>query len=156
MKVLILYHTKTGHTLEAANATADGIRAAGSEVDVVVVKSFDTSRISDYDALIVGSPCWSGSVPKKGGISKPVKKMLDTLEPGILKGKKCGIITVQSIAGGESTLRSIGEILIEKGCDGYKAGPVATAGVPLSLWKGPSVKTEDQEIFRKFGSEFVQ
>lgn len=57
MKVLVLYHTKTGHTLEAANATANGIRDAGSEVDVVAVKGFDASRISDYDALIVGSPC---------------------------------------------------------------------------------------------------
>jgi menaquinone-dependent protoporphyrinogen IX oxidase len=31
MKVLILYHTKTGPTLEAANATAEGIRSAGEE-----------------------------------------------------------------------------------------------------------------------------
>lgn len=156
MKTLILYHTKTGHTLEAANAAADGIRAAGSEVDVVAVKGFDTGRISDYDALIVGSPCWSGSVSKKGGISIPVKKMLDALEPGTLKGKRCGIIVVQSIGGGKNTLKSIGEILMKKGCDDYKAAPVATAGVPLSLWKGPSVKAEDQEILRKFGSEFVQ
>jgi menaquinone-dependent protoporphyrinogen IX oxidase len=40
MKVLILYFTKTGHTLEAANSVAEGIKNAGSEVDLANVKAY--------------------------------------------------------------------------------------------------------------------
>ena len=156
MKVLILYFTKTGHTLEAAEATAEGIRAAGSEVDIVNVKGFNVDKLSDYDALIVGSPCWGGSICKKGGIAGPVKKMLKALKPGTLKGKRCGGIAVHSGGGAENTVTNIGTMLMEKGCEDYRPGPVATAGVPLSLWKGPSVSSEDRELFRAFGSEFVR
>jgi menaquinone-dependent protoporphyrinogen IX oxidase len=38
MKVLILCFTKTGHTLEAANATAEGIRSVGSEADLLTAR----------------------------------------------------------------------------------------------------------------------
>lgn len=156
MKVLILYFTKTGHTLEAANATAEGIRAAGSEVDLITVKDFVGDKLPDYEALIVASPCWGGSISKKGGIPGPVKKALKGLEPGAVKGKRCGGISVHAGGGGENTVKNIGTMLMEKGCEDYRAGPVATAGVPLSLWKGPSVSSEDQERFRAFGSEFVK
>ena len=155
MKVLIIYFTKTGHTLEAAKATAEGIKTAGSEVDLVSIKEFVADDLSNYDALIVGSPCWAG-MTKKGGVSAPVKKVLRKLEPGVLNGKRCGGIAVHSGSGGENTLKNIGKFLMEKGCEDYKPGPVAVAGVPLSLWKGRSVSSEDQERFSAFGSEFVK
>ena len=156
MKVLILYYTKTGHTLEAANATAEGIRATGSEVDLVTVKDFAAHQLADYDALIIGSPCWRGAISKKGGIAGAVEKALKSLEPGILKGKRCGGISVHAAAGGENTVKNIGIRLGEKGCEDYRPGPAAAAGVALSLWKGRSVSAEDQERFRAFGSEFVK
>jgi len=155
MKVLILYFTKTGHTLEAANATADGIRAAGSEVDLVTVKDFDAAELADYDALIVGSPCWNG-VASGSGVAKPVSQALDTLAPRSLQGKRCGGISVHAFIGGENTVRTIGSILTQKGCGDYRPGPVAKAGVPVSLWKGPAVSPEDEDLFRAFGTEFVK
>lgn len=156
MKVLILYFSKTGHTLEAANAIVEGIEAAGSEAEIVNVKEFDVSSISNYEAIIVGSPCWAGSMSKKKGVSKPVKKMLNAIEPGVLAGKKCGAFAVHSGNGGGNTVANIGSILKEKGCADCKIGPVATAGSPASLWKGKPVGPEDQEILKNFGSEFVQ
>lgn len=156
MKVLILYYTKTGHTLEAASATAEGIKSAGSEVDLVNDKDFNANELSKYDALIVGSPCHGGSVSKKAGIAGPIKKALNALEAGILKGKRCGGISVNAGAGGEVTITNIGAILMEKGCEDYRTGPVARAGSPISLWKGPSVTPEDQERFKAFGAEFVK
>jgi flavodoxin len=155
MKVIILYFTKTGHTLEAAEAVAEGIRSAGSEVDIVNVKEFTNDKLKEYDALIVGSPCWAGSIIKSAGISGPVKKAITSFEAGSLKGKRCGGIAVHAGAGGENTIRNMGEILKEKGCEDYKEGPAAAAGSPLSLWKGPPLEQEDQERYRKFGAEFV-
>jgi flavodoxin len=156
MKVLILYYTKTGHTLEAANAVAEGIKGAGSEVDLADVKSFSAEKISDYDALIVGSPCWTGSMRKKEGMAFPIKDFLVALPSDVLNGKKCGGFAVHSGAGGDVTVGNIGITLREKGGENYIPGPVAKAGVPLSLWKGPSVSAEDQEIFKAYGLNFVK
>ena len=153
MKVLVLYHTKTGHTLEAANATAEGIRSAGSEVDLVTAKDFSPGQLTAYDALIVGSPCWFGSVA--GGIATPIKGALDSLAPDALQGKRCGAISVGAFAGAEGTIAAMGTVLERKGADEFRAGPTARAGVPLSLIKGPSVNARDEARFRAFGAEFV-
>jgi len=156
MKILILYYTKTGHTLEAANAVAEGIKSAGSEADLFDVKSLSAEKISDYDALIVGSPCWTGSLRKKEGLAFPLKSFLVALPPDILKGKKCGGFSVHAGAGGNVTIANTGLILKEKGCEVYIPGPVAAAGVAFSLWKGPSVSAKDLEIFKAYGSDFAQ
>ena len=156
MKVLILYYTKTGHTLEAGNAVAEGIKNKGSEANLIDVKGFSPDKLSDYDALIVGSPCWTGSMRKKEGLAFPLKKILVALPSGILKGKKCGGFSVNAGAGGDVTIANIGVILKEKGCETYIPGHVARAGSPLSLWKGASVSAEDLEIYKKYGSDFVQ
>ena len=55
MKILVLYFSKTGHTLEAANATVEGIRSAGCEADLVAVSDFRASTVTDYEGLIFGS-----------------------------------------------------------------------------------------------------
>lgn len=154
MKVLILYHTKTGHTLEAANATADGIRSAGSEADLVATESFDAAELTEYDAMVVASPCWGGSLTSSG-VAIPILRALNSMPPGVLKGKRCGGISVHSLLGAETTVRTIGDILMKKGCGDYRSGHVARAGVPFSLWKGPSIRPEDEELFASFGAKFV-
>ena len=154
MKVLILYFSKTGHTLEAATATAGGIRSAGSQVELVTVDEFRASMIADYESLIIGSPCWAGSVTSTG-VAKPVRRVLDSLPADCLTGKRCGGISVNSTTGGKTTVTHLGTLLTRKGCDDYRPGPVAKAGAPMSLWKGPSVGAEDSERFKAYGAEFV-
>jgi flavorubredoxin len=153
MKVLLLYHTKTGHTLEAANAVAEGIRSTGSEVDLVAAKEFAAGQVADYDALIVGSPCWFGSV--LGGIATPVAQALDGLAADALEGKKTGALSVGAFAGAKGTVAAMGAILQQKGCAEFVPGPTARAGVPLSVVKGPSVSAKDEDAFRDFGAQFV-
>ena len=153
MKVMIVYHTKTGHTLEAANAVAEGIRSAGSEVDLVAAKEFAAGQVASYDALLVGSPCWFGSVV--GGIATPVSKALESLDAGALQGKKCAAISVGSFGGAKGTVAAMGAILQQKGCAEFVPGPTAFAGVPLSVVKGPSVRAKDEDRFRAFGAQFV-
>ena len=155
MKVLILYYSKSGHTLEAANATAEGIRSAGSEADIVAVTDFDASLIAKYDGLIVGSPCWAGSVTG-AGIANPIKQAIKPLAIDALEQRRCGGISVYAITGGNNTVRAIGKQLIKKGCSNYMPGPSAKAGVPLSTVKGPSVTTKDEEIFKAYGAKFVK
>jgi multimeric flavodoxin WrbA len=154
MKVLVLYFTKTGHTLEAANATAEGIRAAGSEADLVTAQAFDPAQLAGYDALIVASPCWAGSVGRPM-LAKPIERALAALATDALRDKRCGGISVHSGVGGENTVQLIGEMLAQKGCTDFRPGPAARAGAPFSLWKGPSVSPQDEARFKAYGTAFV-
>ena len=154
MRILILYFSKTGHTLEAVNATAEGIRSAGSEADLVIAGDFRASMITEYDGLIVGSPCWAGSVTSSG-VAKPILRAVGSLSPDCLKDKRCGGISVYSIKGGQTTVAHLGILLSRKGCEDYRPGPAAKAGRPLSLWKGPSVGDQDEARFKAYGAEFV-
>jgi flavodoxin len=154
MKIMILYFSKTGHTLEAANATAEGLRSAGAEVDLVALSDFAPEAIAQYDGLIVGSPCWAGSLPKSG-VAKPLRKVLESLPANCLKGKRCGGISVHASKGGATTVGTLGRLTSQKVCEDYRPGPVAKGGSAMSLWKGPSVNTDDQERFKTFGEGFV-
>jgi flavodoxin len=153
MKVLILYFTRTGHTLEAVSAIAKGIYSAGSQADLIEVRDFSAAKLANYDALIVGSPCWGGSLG--AGVAKPIVKALNSLKPEALQGKKCSGISVYAWKGANNTVKDLGKILRQKGCQDYIPGPITRAGVPFSLWKGPAVSPEDEEHFRAFGVDFV-
>lgn len=154
MNVLILYYSKTGHTLEAANATAEGTRQAGAEATILPLADFKPDFIAQYDAIILGSPCWAGSV-SKSGVAKPLRKVLEAFPTDCLKDKRCGGISVHASKGGETTVKTLGRLASEKGCEDYRPGPVAKAGSPMSLWKGRSVSAEDLKQFKTFGAEFV-
>ena len=154
MKVLVLYFTKTGHTLEAANATAEGIRSAGAEADLIESGGFDPAQLAGYDALIVASPCWAGSVGRPM-LAKPIERALTALGTDALRDKRCGGISVHSGIGGENTVQHIGEMVTQKGNTDYRPGPAAQAGVPFSLWVGPSVSPQDEARFKAYGAAFV-
>ena len=154
MRILVLYHSKTGHTLEAANATAEGIRSAGSEATIVVAADFRAETVVEYDGLIVGSPCWAGSITHSG-VARPLVRVVDALPAGCLEEKRCGGISVHSKTGGAHTVKALCERLARKGCKDYRPGPAAKAGVPFSVWKGPSVSPRDEERFKAYGAQFV-
>lgn len=154
MNAIILYYSKTGHTLDAANAVAEGIRGVGGRVDVVSVYDFQAVGLLDYDALIVGSPCWAGSFLP--GVAKPIMRIMDALSQWAVQGMVCGGFSVHSQLGGENTVRMIGGILKNKGCCTYYRGPATKAGAPMSLWTGPAVRPSDIERFRSFGVDFVR
>ncbi len=153
MNALIMYHSKTGHTLEAANAIAEGIRSAGGSATIVPAKNFIPTLINQYDVFIVGSPCWGGSIAD--GVATPVSHAIKSITVEV-KNKLCAGFSVNAGYGGQSTVRSIGKRLQEKGCAKYVEGPVAKAGAPLSLWKGPAIKPADLDRYRAFGEELVK
>lgn len=154
MRILVLYYSKTGHTLEAANATAEGIRSAGAEATIVAVTDFKADTLVEYEGLIVGSPCWAGSITR-AGVAKPLIHVVEALPAGCLETKRCGGISVHSRTGGAHTVNALCEILTRKGCKDYRPGPAAKAGVPFSVWRGPSVCPQDVERFKAYGAQFV-
>lgn len=155
MKVLIVYFSKTGHTREAALAISEGMKEAGSTVNIVGLIEFKPDSIGHYDRIIFGAPCWAGSINKKG-VPGPVKKALNALSSESLKDKPCAAFSIQAWKGAEYTIKNIGLILKEKGCSDFTEGPIAKAGTPFSIGKGSSITSEDLKKFKEFGAHFIQ
>jgi len=155
MNTLILYHTKTGHTLEAIKPVEEGIRKAGGFVKTVLAEKFKVETIQNFDSLIIASPCWAGSSGITG-VAFPLVNVLKKLPENSLKNKYCGGIAIHARFGGEGTLKHIEKLLIKKGCNKFKPAPIIKAGVLMSLYKGPSVKKKDEILLEQFGFNYAQ
>ena len=84
-KVLIVYASRTGETLEIANLIGEGIRISGMEADVTDVKEIKKeSDMEGYDALILGSSTYHGEMLDK------MKTLLFLAEKADLEGKVGG------------------------------------------------------------------
>jgi NAD(P)H dehydrogenase (quinone) len=61
-RILVAYHSQTGHTRAMAVAVADGARAEGARVRLLPVDSVSTTELVAADAIIVGSPVHNANV----------------------------------------------------------------------------------------------
>jgi len=155
MRILVLYYSKTGHTLEAVNPMMDGLRSGGSEAEAVNTKGFNAKKISEYDALIVGSPCWGGSIWKKSA-AFPVVRTLKKLPKNSLKEIRCGGISTYSVKGGETTIEHLRRLLESRGCQDFRPGPTVKAEIANGISRGPSIEDEDLKKLKEYGSSFAK
>jgi len=132
MRTLVIYHTKTGHTLEAINPMVEGLKLKGAEVTVRLAADFQPHMLTRYDSFIVATPCWGGSTGLSG-VATPLIKVINSLEDNALKGKKCGGVAIHASTGGQTTLGQLEKLLARKGCETLIKAPVVKAGVPFSL-----------------------
>lgn len=100
-KLAVVYYSKTGNTKVMADFVAEGARSEpGIQVDVEDVGSFPAARALEYDALIVGSPTYYGSMACQ------VKKFFDESVAfhGRLEGKiGAAFSSAANIGGGNET-----------------------------------------------------
>lgn len=65
-KVIVIYHSETGHTATCAELVAQGVRAAGDiEVELIntnEVNRVDIERLAACDGLAIGSPDYASYV----------------------------------------------------------------------------------------------
>ncbi len=132
--MLIGYYTRTGHTAHMAEAIADGAREVdGVTVTVKPLAEIDCKDLPRYDAIILGSPTYYGSM------SWEVKKLIDdsvTLH-GQLVGKVGGAFSSSANIGGgnETAIMDILKCLLVHGMvvagihKGDHYGPVAIGDV---------------------------
>lgn len=77
-KVLIVYHSKTGHTEAMARTVAEGAQSIpGSEVRLRTVDEATKADVHWCDGLAVGSPTYVGA------LSWQTKRFLDEIVPGV-------------------------------------------------------------------------
>jgi menaquinone-dependent protoporphyrinogen IX oxidase len=151
MKALIIYHTKTGHTRQAAADVAEGLKALGVEVSIQPAKTLTEWDVEDRDIVVVASPCHAGSVSIRAGVSGPVLSLLKRLRADTLTGKVAGAFSVNCAYGGQKTVDAIEKHLQAAGARTPQQGVVIRAGVPLSLFKGPMASKKSRNQLREFG-----
>ena len=126
-RVLIVYHSKTGHTEEMAKAVEKGAHSQGVEVVCKRVQEAHVDELPAYDGIIIGSPTYFGNV------SAEMKKFIDDSIKYYkkLKGKVGGAFSSCKTGGGETTNLAILNALMIHGMviqgtfDGGHYGPVS-------------------------------
>ncbi len=64
-KILVVYDSKTGNTEKMAGSIAEGAREAGASVTVKRVDEVDIKDLPGFDAIVVGSPTYFGTMTSK-------------------------------------------------------------------------------------------
>lgn len=105
-KVAIIYFSKSGNTEKMAYLIADGVRETeGVEVKVARIEDFTVKEVEEYDAFIIGSPTYYGTMAFQ------IKKFFDetVVSHGNLSGKVGGAFASAKNTGGgnETTVLSI-------------------------------------------------
>jgi flavodoxin len=156
-RALIVYYTKTGHTQQAGEDIADGVRQAGVEVDLKLVSEVQAEDLAGYDLIVLGSPCHAGSVRVLfSGIAGRVSAWLGSLPRKAFAGKAVAAFSVHSSLGGAATVQNLERLLSDMGGRVLIPGVAVKAGVPLSLWRGPDASAEDREKLRHFGRDLAR
>ncbi len=113
-KILITYYSHSGNTAKMAEFVAEGAREIqGAEIDLKTVEETDAESLTDYDALLVGSPTYYGQMAAQ------VKDLFDksVVLHGQLEGKVGGAFTSAANLGGgnETTILSILQAMLIHG-----------------------------------------
>ena len=83
-KAIVVYESKYGDTKRVAEAIAEGMREVpGVEAVLNEVKEVELDKLTEFDAILVGSPNHMGSATK--GIRKFIDE-LGRLSPGVKLG----------------------------------------------------------------------
>ena len=127
--VLIAYYSRTGNTKKMAEIIARGAQEEGAKVDLKPVTEVKIDSLASYDAIILGSPDYYGTMAAE------VKKLIDNSIKlhGQLDGKIGGAFSSAANIGGgnETTILSILQGLLVHGMiipgvvKGDHYGPVA-------------------------------
>ena len=112
-RILVVYHSETGHTEEMAKAVAEGAREAGAKCDLVKTDKVDVDGVKEYDGIILGSPTYYGhpSAALKAFVDATVR------HHGNLADKVGGAFASCGVLGGgvETAVRALLDALLVHG-----------------------------------------
>lgn len=133
-KMLVCYYSRSGHTKQMAAAVAEAAaKLGGVSVDLKSVDEVAAKALLDYDAILMGSPTYYGSMAAE------LKKLIDESVAlhGQLDGKVGGAFSSSANVGGgnETTVMDIIKAMLIHGMvvqgnpGGDHYGPVAVGEV---------------------------
>lgn len=85
-KIAIVYWSGTGNTAAMANHIAEGVRAAGGEVELMGPADFSAARLSAYSVVAFGCPAMGSEVLEESEF----EPMFSAVE-GALTGKRIAL-----------------------------------------------------------------
>ena len=150
MKALIIYHSKTGHTEQAARDISRGLESEG--VECVLRKASrggEGSDLDEFGIVLFGTPTYGNRMYRLA--ARQVQAYIDSLPEGALEGKYCGAFAVNAGVGAKQLVAAIERNLARLGGKVVAGGPAVRAGAPLSLWKGPNASDEDVRKCQDYG-----
>jgi flavorubredoxin len=147
VKVIVVYDTKYGNTKIVAEKIVEGMREVkGIEPAISDVEGVELERVSDSDAILMGSPNhWGGPV---GGI----KKLIDKLGELVLKVKWIAVFDTYLGRDFEKAVKKMEKRISEK-----VLGPkLITPGLSIRVggMKGPIIEGELPKS-KEFGKEIA-
>ena len=154
MKALIVFHSKTGHTSQAAEDIAAGLRESGVDVDLRRPPEAIRLDLDDYEIVIIGTPTYGHRRYKKP--AAPISEFLESLKPDDLTGKTTGAFTAYAGYGGERLVAALEGTLLQFGGKVLAPGPAVKAGAPLSLYVGPNASDADVKKCEEFGRKIAE
>jgi NAD(P)H dehydrogenase (quinone) len=100
LKALVIYYSRSGNTRNMAEHIAEGIKKEGVEAVLKDVKDTRADELSKYDAIIIGSPTYYGTMAAE------IKKLFDDSVDfhGELEGKVgAAFASSANVGGGNET-----------------------------------------------------
>lgn len=147
VKVFVVYDTKYGNTKLVAEKIVEGMREIkGIETVISGVKEIDLERITDSDAILIGSPNhW-------GGPSRTIKKFIDELGKLDLKAKWFAVFDTYLGGDFEKAVKKMEKRIGEE----IPSSKLITSGLSIRVggMKGPIVE-EEYPRCRDFGKKIA-
>jgi len=108
-KAIIVYESKYGNTKLVAEAIVSGIREA-SALDPVLaeLKEVSPAQLTDFDAIVVGSPNHMGSA------TRSIRKLIDSLGKLNLEGKYVSVFDTYMGSDFEKAVKKMEKQISEK------------------------------------------
>ncbi len=146
-KVIVVYESKHGNTKLVADKIIEGMReVSGIETALSELKEVDLDRLTEYDAILVGSP------NHMGGATRSIRKFIDNLEKLNLEGKLGAVFDTYLGGDFEKAVRKMEKQINEK-VPGLK--PVAP-GLSIRV-KGMKGSIDEGELSKckEFGAKIA-
>lgn len=90
MNILIVYATNSGGTQHVANVIADVLQGGQHTVTVQQVRDTKPDQLSQYDAIVFGSPSWDYN-GKEGQLHEEMRSFVEGAAGISLEGKKVAV-----------------------------------------------------------------
>ena len=146
-KVIVTYESKYGNTKLVSETIIEGMKKVkGIETVLRELKEVDLNKITDYDAILVGSP------NHFGGPTRGVKKFIDKLGKLNLEGKQVAVFDTYIRGDFEKAVKKMEKRINEK-VPGLK---LVAHGLSIKVqgMKGPILEEELPKC-KEFGNKIA-
>lgn len=145
-KAIVVYESKYGNTKRVADTVAEAMRQNGVETVVSELKEVDPDKISDYNAILIGSP------NHIRGPTRSVRKFIDNMGKLGLKENLYAVFDTYIGKDFETAVKKMEKLLEEKVPDLKRIAPGLS--VRVQGMKGP-IPDEELPKCKEFGNKIA-